>query len=102
MARLQPPRCGRITGAATGALALTGVNLAAEKCTGGQYNSGGVEFLPYAGAAPADHITIEQQVIHRLLEYAQTGLVLNDFADVRTVKITIALCTRGADRRALA
>jgi hypothetical protein len=60
-----------------------------------------MEFLPHAGSASAYPVTFQQQVIHRLLKYAQIGLILNNFAYVSPVQIAVTLRTRGPNRRSL-
>ncbi len=76
--------------------------LAAEECAGSQYNAGGADLNADAGTNSADLIVPDDQIIDRLLEEREPGLVLDGMANGLFVKGAISLCPGCSDRRSLA
>jgi len=72
-----------------------------QKRAGGQHHRAAAEHDAELGLDADDAIAVEQQVVNRLLENREIGLVFEALADCRLVQHSIGLRTGGAYRRTL-
>ena len=85
-----------------GVVVQTHVDLAVQKRTRGEHHGTTAKTHAHLGHG-ADHpVALHHQVIHRLLEQPQVGLVFQDAADRGFVQNSVGLCSGGAHSGALA
>ena len=70
-----------IAGATAGVVDLADVDLAGEEGARGQHHGGRMEAQPALGDDAGDPLALQDQIVHRLLEQAEVGLVLDHGAD---------------------
>src|SRR5690606_20449061 len=91
-----------IAGTTTGVIVQANVDPAAEKGAGGQHNAGCEETLTHLRDDTFDALAANDQIVDRLLEYAESGLVFEHASNRGLVQQTVGLGTRGAHSRTLA
>ena len=102
---LQPRRQAhrrRVAGAAGGVVLQADVHPAVEEGAGGQHHRLAAEGDARLRDRAHHAVALDHQVVHRLLEQPQVGLVLQPVADRRLVEDAVGLGAGGAHRRALA
>jgi hypothetical protein len=78
------------------------VDAAVEEGAGGQHHRAGAKAKAHLGDGTDDAVALHHQVVHRLLEQPQVGLVLQPAPDGRLVQHPVGLRPGGAHRRPLA
>ncbi len=78
------------------------VDAPAQEGAGREHHGTGAEAQADGGDGAGDAVALEDQVVDRLLEEPEVGLVLQAAADGRTVEDAVGLRARGPHRRALA
>ena len=95
----------RVAGATGGIVLQSDVDLPVQESAGGQDDRAAPERDPGLGDRPGDAIpaahVLDDQVVHRLLEQAQPGLVLESVPDGGLVQDAVGLCARGPHGRTL-
>lgn len=77
------------------------MDLAVQEGADGQYHRFGAEFQAHLGDGAHYAIVFDDQILNRLLEDHQVGLVLQRGADRLAIQYAIRLRASGADGRAL-
>jgi hypothetical protein len=77
------------------------MDLSTQEGTDGKHDSRGLKPQPHLGYDSTHGLTLQDKIIHSLLEQMQIGLVLNLGTNGLFVKYAIRLCSRGPDGRAL-
>jgi hypothetical protein len=93
---------GWIAGPAAAIVGVADVDFASQKSAGGEDDAARAEIQAHLRAHAGDAVAVEQQVVDRLLEQGQLGLVLHRVADEGAVQRSIGLAARGAHGRTLA
>ena len=93
--------CRRITGAASRVLVEPDVDQSGEKSAGGQHDCAAAKADSYLGDHAGDPIALQDNVVHRLLEQGQIGMVLDATANRPAVKRPVGLGACGLHCRAL-
>ena len=78
------------------------MDFARQKCAGGEHHGAGFEHDIHRGFHARYALAVKQDVVHRLLEQVQIGLVFQHFADGGFVENAVGLRSGGAYRRAFA
>jgi len=72
-----------------------------KKSAGGQHHHAAGKANAELSHHPGNAVSLQQKVIHRLLEQGQVGLVLQPRSNRMLVEETVSLCARRADRGTL-
>jgi len=78
------------------------MDAAGEERPGGQHHRPALEHQAHLGAHAGHAVALKQQVVHRLLEQIEIGLVFEPLADRLLVQHAVGLGTGGPHRRPLA
>ncbi len=99
---LRQPFRRRFAGPSAGLLRLTDMYATGQEGSDRQHDRGGMEAEPHPRDHAAHSAIGDQQVVHRLLEHAQSRLMLDRMPYRLAIKHTVRLSPRRAHRRPLA
>ena len=94
-------RCRGIAGATAAVVFQPDVDLAGQEGAGGEHHALAAEGDADGGDGAGDTVALDQEVVHRLLEQRQVGLVFQHLADRRLVQHAVGLGAGGAHCRTL-